>query len=264
MTGFTGRYGPWAVVAGASEGLGAAFAHALAARGVHVVLVARRGEVLAPLAAELSARHHTEALPIVADLADAGAAAAVAAALGTREVGLLVYNAAASFQGPLLSRAPADTLRVIDVNVRGPALFAHAFLPAMAARGRGGFVAMSSLVGATGAPGLASYAASKAFTTALGAALWSELRPRGVDVVVSCAGAIRTPNYLRIARKDAPGTLAPEAVAEATLDALGRGPLVVPGLVNRLALFVMGRLLPRRAALAILERETGDALVEAP
>ena len=92
----------------------------------------------------------------------------------------------------------------------------------------------------------------------LGESLWSELGPRGVDVVVACAGAIRTPGYAKSAAGDAPGTLEASAVAEQTLAALGRGPTVVPGATNQLARFVLGRVLPRRAAIAIMARSTKD------
>lgn len=117
---------------------------------------------------------------------------------------------------------------------------------------------MSSMAGFQGAPRIATYAASKAFTTVLGESLWSELSPKGVDVVVSCAGAIRTPNYLGSSKAEAPGTLDASAVAEASLGALGRGPTVVPGTTNQLARFVLGRFLSRRAAISIMGKSTKE------
>ena len=128
----------------------------------------------------------------------------------------------------------------------------------MIARQRGGLVLMSSLAGFQGAPRIAAYAASKAFNISLGEGLAAELRPHGVDVVVSCPGAIRTPNYAKAAKKEAPGTLDAEVVAEVTLDALGRGALVIPGAVNKLAAFFMGTLIPRSAAVAIMGKNTAD------
>jgi uncharacterized protein len=147
---------------------------------------------------------------------------------------------------------------VVDVNVRGPLIFARIFAPRMIARGRGGIVLMSSLAGLQGAPRVAAYAASKAFNIVLGESLWSELRPHGVDVVASTAGAIRTPGYARAAKGDAPGTLDAARVAELTLDALRRGPVVVPGAFNGFARFVMTRMLSRRAAIAAMGRSTKD------
>ena len=249
---FTKRYGAWAVVAGASEGLGAAFADALGARGVNVVIIARRAALLEDLAARLRASHGVEIRTLACDLADPTFGEALARATGDLEVGVAVYNAAYSFVAPLLDRPLADALRVVDVNVRGPLAFVHALAPAMVARKRGAIVLMSSLAGFQGSPKLATYAASKAFNTILGESLWAELGPLGVDVVTSCAGAIRTPGYEKALKREAPGTLDASAVVAETLGALGHGPLVVPGFTNKLATQVLRRLLPRRSAVRIM------------
>jgi short-subunit dehydrogenase len=255
---FVERYGPWAVVAGASEGLGAAFAHALAARGLHLVLLARRAELLAAVAEQIRRDQGVEVRVVAVDLADTALVERLVAATDGLAVGLAVYNAAYSYLGPLLDRPLDDALRVVEVNVRAPLRFVHTLAPAMVARGRGGVVLMSSLAGFQGSPRLAAYAASKAFNLVLGESLWAELKPRGVDVLVSCAGAVRTPNYLATAGREAPGILDAAAVAGLTLDALGRGPVVVPGGVNKLARFFLGRLLSRRGAVGVMQRSTAD------
>ena len=252
-----GAYGPVAVVAGASEGLGEAFAEVLAGSGLDLVLLARRADVLAAVGARLGAQYRVKVRTLACDLADPAWHEALAEATSGLEIGLGVYNAAFSFVAPLLDRPLAEALRVVDVNVRGPLMFAHALAPAMVARGRGGLVLMSSLAGFQGAPRLAAYAASKAWNQVLGESLWAELRPAGVDVVVSCPGAIRTPGYRKTAQRDAPGTLDPADVARATLDALGHGPLVVPGGVNKLAAFMMRRLMSRRGVVAMMGSQTG-------
>jgi short-subunit dehydrogenase len=176
--------------------------------------------------------------------------------VATTDVGLAVYNAAFSFVAPLLDRPLADALQVVDVNVAGPLRFVHAIAPGLVRRGRGGVVLMSSIAGFHGAPSLSAYAASKAFNIVLGESLWEELRPSGVDVLVSCAGAIRTPNYAKALASEAPGTLDPRVVATCTLDALGRGPLVVPGAVNKVARFLLGRLMPRSSVIKLMGRST--------
>jgi uncharacterized protein len=255
---FVSRYGRWAVVAGASEGLGAAFAEALGARGMNLVLLARRAELLAELKERLTVGKAIEIRTQPCDLARADLASLLEATTRDIEVGLGVYNAAYAPIGDLLDRSHDDLLRVIDVNVRGPLLFARSLAPAMVARRRGGIVLMSSMAGFQGSPRIATYAASKAFNTVLGEGLWSELAPHGVEVLVSCAGAIRTPGYKNSARGDAPGTLDPAVVAERTLGALGRGATVVPGAINRIARFVLGRVLPRRAAVALMAKSTRD------
>lgn len=253
---FRDRYGPWALVAGASEGLGAAFAEALAARGLHLVLLARRADKLGEVAARIIGDHGVDVRTVVVDLAAPRLDEVFTEVTRGIELGCAVYNAAYAPIGPVLERSLDELLRIVDVNVRGPLVLARALAPAMVARGRGGIVLMSSLAGFQGAPKIATYAASKAFTTVLGEGLWRELGPRGVDVVVSCAGAIRTPNYQGSSAKEAPGTLDPSDVAEATLDALGRQPTVVPGATNQLARFVLGRVLPRRTAIAIMAKNT--------
>jgi hypothetical protein len=249
---FPTRYGPWAVIAGASEGLGAAFADALAARGLHLVLLARRAELLDTLASTLRAAHHIEVRPLACDLADPSFAASLAHVTGDLDVGVAVYNAAYSFVAPLFDRPLSDALRVVDVNVRAPLVFLHTLVPAMLTRGRGAVVLMSSLAGFQGSPKLAAYAASKAFNTVLGESLWAELAPKGVDVITSCAGAIRTPAYAKALQKEAPGTLDASEVAERTLAALGHGPVVIPGATNKLASQVLRRLLSRRSAIGIM------------
>ena len=249
---FPERYGRWAVVAGASEGLGAAFAEALAARGHGLVLLARRGDVLGALAVDIAARHRVEVRPVACDLADPSFVDALAGATSDVEVGVAVYNAAYSFVAPLLERPLEEALRVVDVNIRGPLRFAHLLVPPMISRRRGALVFMSSLAGFQGSPKLAAYAASKAFLSILGESLWAELAPHGVDVVASCAGAIRTPGYAKALQKEAPGTLDASAVVDATLGAIGHGPVVVPGAVNKLATFYLRRIATRRGAIGIM------------
>lgn len=254
---FAKRYGPWAVIAGASVGLGEAFARELGRRKVNLLLIARRQHALAGLAAELRAAHAVEIRTLALDLARADLLDALVPATTDLDVGLVVYNAASSTIGPFLDRPLDEHLRVIDVNCRGPLLLAHHFGRAMAARGRGGLVLMSSTAGGQGGPWLSSYAASKAFNTVLGEALWDELSPSGVDVVVCRAGATRTPGYE--ASKPRPSRvplLEPGFVAASTLAALGRGPSVVPGLFYRFSDFLMARLFPRRMAIRIMGRAT--------
>lgn len=255
---FRDRYGRVAVVAGASEGLGAAFATELARRGLDLVLVARRAALLEELASSLAREHGVRVTPLATDLAAPSFPEALADATRGLEVGLGVYNAAATSIGPMLDRPLEEALRIVEVNCAGPVRFAHALAPAMVARGRGGLVLLSSVAGFQGGPRIAAYAASKAFARVLAEGLWGELGPRGVDVLASCPGATRTPNYLRSAKKDAPGTLDADVVATRTLDALGRGPTTVPGAVNTLATWVLGRVLPRSAAVSIMSRSTGD------
>jgi uncharacterized protein len=256
MTAFRERYGPWALVAGASAGLGEAFARALAARGLRLVLVARRSGPLEALAAELRARPGVEVRTAALDLARPDVADEAERTVHGLEVGLLVYNAAHSVIGPFLDHRLEEQLRVIDVNCRGPLALAHRLGAQMARRGRGGIVLMTSLAGSQGGPLIASYAASKAFNLVLAEGLWAELGLRGVDVLACRAGATDTPGYASSRPKATVPLQDPVRVVEETLQALGRGPSLVPGGLNAFSAFLLGRLLPRRSAVRIMGRAT--------
>jgi len=253
-TAFTHKYGPWAVVAGASEGLGAAFARALADRGLNLLLLARRADVLESVAAPLRAR--VEVRTAALDLGDPDLATRLDELTRDLDVGLCVYNAALSRIGPFLDVVLADKLKIVDVNCRGPLIAAHVFGERLVRRGRGGLLLMSSLTAFWGSPLVAAYGATKAFNLSLGEALWYELGPRGVDVLVCCAGATRTPGFERSSGADGPRAMEPDAVVAEALRALGGPPSAVPGGLNKLAAFVLGRLFPRRGAVALMGSQT--------
>lgn len=256
VSAFRERYGPYALVVGASAGLGEAFARALAARGLHLLLLARRQEALEALAEDLRTRHGVD---VRVEALDVGRPDLGERALGLAagvEVGLLVYNAAHSVIGPFLEHPLEEQLRVIDVNCRGPLALAHLLGSPMARRGRGGLVLMTSLSASQGGPLLASYAASKAFNLVLAEGLWAELKGRGVDVIACRAGATRTPGYAASQPKKSIRLMDPEPVVEETLRALGHRPSLVPGGLNRLAAFFLVRVLPRRLAVLVMGRAT--------
>jgi hypothetical protein len=261
MIDLVSRYGRWALVAGASEGIGAAFARALAAAGLDLVLIARRPGPLEALAAELRAGGRTVVAHAL-DLASPDLAARLGALAEGRDIGLAVYNAALSIVAPFLDTPLADLQRVLDVNTRGPLAVAHVLGGAMAARGRGALILVSSLTAFWGSAWLATYGATKAWNLALGEALAEELGARGVDVLVSCAGATRTPGFERlVAGRKGPRAMSPDDVARQTLQRLpGRGAFV-PGALNRLSQLLLSRLLPRRTAIGLMARET-RALLE--
>jgi short-subunit dehydrogenase len=251
---FRVRYGPWALVAGASVGLGAAFARQLAAYGLHLVLVDNRARELCQLADELRERTGVMVHSVTLDLGRTDLLDALRPHLRDREVGLLIYNAAAVRIGRFLTFEMEEALRTVDVNCRAPVMLAHELGRRMTARGRGGIVLMSSMAGMQGASMIAAYAASKAFNLALAEGLWAELRQHGVDVMACRPGPTRTPGYEASQPRRQPPLMEPDAVAREALGALGSGPSMVPGRVNRLSSFVLGHLLSRRAAITMLSR----------
>ena len=256
-TQFAQTYGPYALVAGGSDGLGAAFAEAIARRGVNLVLMARQEDRLNATAARLRKTFSVDVVAVVADMVDFDHVKQTVTALKL-DIGLLVYDAAYAPIGPFADVTEEQLTQAAAVNVRAPLLLTKLLSAPMIARGRGGIVLMSSLAGSQGSPNIAAYAATKAFNTILAEGLWSELKPRGVDVLACTAGAILTPGYQQAeGSKPAPGTLTADAVAEQTLNALGKGPVVIPGAVNKLGRFVLARLLSRRGAIALMSKNTG-------
>lgn len=256
---FVEKYGPAALVAGASEGLGAAWAEALARRGLDLVLVARRTGPLEALAARLRVQYGVGTSPLPLDLGLETDLSRLRRATALREIGLLVYNAAVSPIGRFLDVGLEEHRRVLAVNTRAPALLAHHFGRAMAARRRGGIVLMSSMSGLQGTAMVAHYAATKSYLRVLAEGLGVELRPLGVDVLASLAGPIRTPNYLASAPSPSllvPAPCAPEEVVTETLAALGKRSTCVPGSRDRVLALVLERLLPRQLAVGLISAVT--------
>ncbi|HXP18314.1 MAG TPA: SDR family NAD(P)-dependent oxidoreductase [Streptosporangiaceae bacterium] len=261
---FAQRYGPWALVAGGSEGIGAAFADELGRRGVNLLLVARRQEQLDETAARLRRERAVEVVTVATDLTDLAALDEVSSAAAGLEIGLVVANAALAPAGKFLSCTEAEIIGAVDLNCRASALLAYRFLPAMAYRGHGGVILVSSLAGLQGVPNLAAYSATKAFLISLGESLWAEMRSSGVDVITACLGAVSTPGYRQAVQRPAPGTSSPALVAATALNALGRGFRVVPGGLNRVSAFALQRIAPRRAAIAIFGQASAATLKESP
>jgi short-subunit dehydrogenase len=255
---FVQRYSTWALIAGASEGMGAAYAEALAARGLNLILIARRSEVLVSLATRLSQQYSIETKTIVLDLSLPDAAEQILRHIDNLEIGLLVYNAAFSAIGPFLERPFEDHLKELHTNAFTPLKLVYFLAQGMLTRGRGGIVLMSSLSAFQGSAYISTYAATKAFNIVLAEGLWEEWRERGVDVLVCISGAVKTPNYVASGPEKTGGlgdiTMTPDQVVHEALNALGKAPYVIPGRINRISSFVMRHLLPRRATVKFMGR----------
>lgn len=230
---FLHRYGPWAVVTGATDGIGLAFAEALAARGLHLVLVARRAGRLDEVAARLERAHGVRCVTLAADLSTHDAHERLEALTAPLDVGLLVAAAGYGTSGPLLDADPADEAAMVAVNctaVLGQAvLFGRRFVR----RGRGGLVLMSSLLAFHGTPRAANYAATKAYVQSLAEGLREELAPAGVDVIASAPGPVASGFGARAGMRM---TRAQDtaSVARGTLAALGSRGTVRPGALSKL------------------------------
>jgi short-subunit dehydrogenase len=234
MSEFARQYGPWALICGASEGTGAAFARQVAASGLNCLLVARREPPLTALAAEIRAASNVECATACVDLAAPDAADRLAAAAGSREIGLFINNAGAD---PNSSRFLDKDLtawnELVSRNVMTTMRACHHFGGAMKQRGRGGIVLVGSGACWGGASFLAVYSATKAFDLCFGEGLWAELKPHGVHVLNLILGRTDTPAFrAALALKNLPvppGLASPEDVASTGLARLAQGPVHIYG-----------------------------------
>jgi hypothetical protein len=251
MKSFQERYGPWALVTGASSGIGAEFTRQLAARGLSLVLVARRTNRLDDLARELSKRYNVQIEVITADLSKPDFMSSIRPATQSLEIGLLVNNAGFALTGPVLDHSLEAELSLLDVNCRAPLILAHEFGGKMLERRRGGIIFLASLAGFMSFPMWANYAASKAYNLFMGEAMWGELRDRGVDVLALCPGATRT-EFGEVAGVESVGGFAMtvEPVVSVALRKLGKKASVIAGWRNRI-LYFLEKFMPRRLSLEI-------------
>ena len=248
------KYGPWALITGASDGIGREFAHRLADAGLSLVLVARRRGVLGEIAADLTNRYGIEAEIVEADLGTDEDVRRVIETTRDMDVGLVVACAGFGTSGPLIDSPLERELDMLQVNCRAVLALTHEFARRFARQRRGGIVLMSSLVGFQGVPGAANYAATKAYVQSLAEALRLELAPFGVDVVSSAPGPIHT-GFAARADMRMSMALGPKVVAQQTLAALGRRGTVRPGWLSK---FLEAALkLPRWARVRIMKLVMG-------
>lgn len=244
------RYGPWALITGASDGIGKALAEKIAAAGINVMLVARGEDRLRALASELQTGHGVDTAVIGADLADPGALDRIEDLTRQIDIGLVVLAAGFGTTGTVLETVLADELALIAVNITAVTRLAHTFAARLAARSRGGIMLFGSIVGWQGVPGQANYAASKAYIQSLAEGLHDELAPRGVDVLSVAPGPVASGFGARAGLSMSSATT-PEVVANAALNALGGRRTVIPGAKGKFLTTAL-RPLPRRLRSRIL------------
>jgi uncharacterized protein len=222
------KYGPWALVVGGSEGIGESYARKLAARGFKLVLTARKTGPLQDLADDLRASG-AEVRVLSVDLSEPDALERTRTVTDDVEVGLLVYNAGAnSVRGDFVELDPAVYRSVIAVTVLGQAEFARHYGGLMRERERGGIILSGSGAGFMGAPSLAAYCGSKAFSRIFSEALWIECEKYGVDVLHFSVGFTATPAMARLGYPlDA--AQSPDDAAQEALDHITDGPLWIAG-----------------------------------
>lgn len=261
MSDFKQRYGPVALVTGASSGIGWGFAEELAERGCDLVLVARRTDRLEQLAERLERLHGTRSTICDADLSQPDAPAHLHQLMAGRDIGLVVSNAGFSVRGVHESLDGDELTEMLTVNCHAPLHLARLFMPGLKARGRGGLIMVSSIEALLGCPMSAAYSAMKALVLHLGEALYAEAAGSGVDVLTCCPGATDTEAGIRagVDMSKIQNVQQPRDVAVSTLDNLANGPVHFPNAAFK-AQFDQLLALPRRdALLAMAQAMKGGA-----
>jgi uncharacterized protein len=244
------RFGPTALITGASDGIGRAFAVQLAEQGFDLILVARREAVLRDLALDLAGRFGVAAQVLPMDLSDPGAVARLMAGTEGAPVGLVVAAAGFGSAGPFLERDMASEINMVDLNCRSVIELSHGFGQRLAARRQGGIVLFGSLVGFQGAPFSATYAATKGFVQSFAEGFAAEMRPLGISVLSVAPGPVGT-GFAARAGMTMTMSDGPDKVARVALSALGRGGTVRPGVLAK-ALGWSLAMLPRRGRVRVM------------
>ena len=257
------RCGPWAVVTGASSGIGEVFAQRLAAAGFHLVIAARRLERLEALRDRLTDEHGIEVRCLQVDLSEEGGPARLIEGCQGLEVGLLVNNAGSGVPGSFAESDVQLEKGYIQLNCTSPMELSRHFLGGMLERGKGGVLLVSSLMGFQGVPYMANYSATKGWVLNFGEALHHECQDTGVEVMVLAPGATETPgkylhpvDYSKIPVR----WMAAEDVVDAALDTFGRKAFLIPGVRNHLTACLSGGLWSRGFVQGLMRRLAQVAL----
>jgi short-subunit dehydrogenase len=223
------KYGPWALIIGGSEGIGAAFARKLAAEKFNVVIVARKQAPLDELAAEIRETTGVEVRSVSVDLSTDDALSKVRQATDDIEIGFFIFNAGAnSIRGDFFDLDPAVYRAVIQINVTAQVEFTRHYGKLMSERGHGGIILAGSSSNFLGAATLAPYTAAKSFSRIFTESLWAECKPKNIDVLHMCVGFTGTPAMQRLGY-DLSTAQSPEEVAQLSLDNIENGPLLILG-----------------------------------
>ena len=224
------RHGPWALIVGGSEGIAAALAEKLAARGISLVLVARNSEALAATA-DSARRAGVEVRTLSLDVSRDDTLERLRQVTDDVEIGLLIHNVGGGGGfGPFLDRTLEDNMRSVVVNCVNLVKLVHHYGQVLKARGSGGIILFGSMAGNVGGANVATYSAAKAFVQMFCESLWAELETKGIDVINIVIGSADTPARRRSGARDNPmfPVARPEDVAEQALREIGNGPVQVP------------------------------------
>ena len=246
MNKFIQKYGKWALITGASKGIGLEFSRQIAANGLNVVLVARSENSLKQLSSSIESDYPVKTRIVVVDLTGVDGIARLLEATADLDIGLLVNNAGREDSGPFLQIPIDDAIKTIDLNIKVPLQLTQHFAAKMQARGKGGILIMSSIVAFQGVPNIANYAASKAWDLVFAEGIAAELKASNIDVLSVNPGFTRSElspdiNFDGLLIKP----MSADVVVKTALNDLGKSRVSVPGLVNKF-LYYSGKFLQSR------------------
>jgi len=244
---FKEKYGQYALITGASSGIGVEFAKQLAEKGLNLILVARRKARLEKLSNELEKKYSIKAIVLPVDLLSDNFLEEIKKTTDQLEVGLLVSNAGMMYIGNYLDNSLENDLKIIDLNIKVPTILTHHFVRKMVERKKGGIIYTASMLGFMGTPFASTYAGTKAHEIVKGEGLAYELKPKGIDVLVLNPGLTDTEMTSNYDFSGMPMKLMkPDLVAQSAIDALGKKVLVTPGFMNNMMNWMSKRIMSRK------------------
>ena len=244
------KYGPSALITGASSGIGKEFAYRLAEEGFNLVLTARRKDRLEAIASDLKNKYSADVRIAVSDLSKENFIKPIIKAASGMEIGLLINNAGYGLAGSFFSNEQTKEKDMIHVNCLAPTVLAHEFGAPMTERKRGGIIFVSSILGHLATPYMSNYAATKSYNLLIGEALWYELKPSGVDVLVVAPGTTES-EFAAAGKMKAVNAMPASGVVSCALKNLGKKPACIPGLKNYM-IVILVKLFPRKLRIKIL------------
>ncbi|MEM6377378.1 MAG: SDR family NAD(P)-dependent oxidoreductase [Bacteroidota bacterium] len=252
-------YGSWALVTGASSGIGKALAEKVAESGLNLVLVGRKNasskNTVEAVAAFLEANYGVRTKIIYADLSGSKDVEHLLHEVERLDIGLFIASAGFGTSGELIKSSLSDELNMLDVNCKALLILTHHFAKSFAARGKGGIILLSSMVAFQGVPYAGHYAATKAYVQSLGEALAHELRPLNVDVLAAAPGPVST-GFESRANMKMGKTLKPEEISTEILMALGKKDTILPGWLTKVLVTGL-RTVPRWGKVIIMKMVMG-------
>ncbi|MBC7922012.1 MAG: SDR family oxidoreductase [Ferruginibacter sp.] len=249
------KYGSWAIITGASSGIGKELSERVAESGLNVLLVARRKDLLDELASGIKNKYRVQARTLAADLSEENEATKVINESKNFDIGLLIASAGFGTSGSFVDSSLEDEINMVKVNCTALLMFTHHFTKVFKQRKKGGIILLSSLVGFQGVPFAANYAATKAYVQSLAEALNAELKPSGIDVLAAAPGPVLS-GFSERSNMVMGAALKPSDVAIPILKALGRKATVLPGLLTKVLVYSLATV-PRWGKIMIMKAVMG-------